>query len=584
MHELVSPAALNARTAVRRRFVTVHERQVHLRHVGVGDPVILLHESPRSSLSLVELAVSLGERFSVLALDTPGYGDSDPLALERPDIPDFADALAETMTALGLDRAAVYGSHTGAHIALELARRHPTRVTTAVLDGLLVLDDDERRDLLANSLPGFPPTISGGHLAALWTRYRDQHLFYPWHRREPATRLDVDMPDAENLHEGVMDMLRAGPGYAVAHAAAFRHVVGPALGELAIPVAIVARDDDVLAPHLGRIASVPACVTVERLARDRAAWARRIGDLVEAHADGIEAPAVPPARDVPQGLTRDYVDTGYGQLRVHRAGNPAKRPLLMLHASPGSAAMLLPLAKELARDRRVVALDTLGNGDSDKPPWTEGRIDDYAPVVAEVLEAMQLGPVDVYGTHTGAFIAAELAIQRPELVRRMVLDGVGLFTDAERRDLLEHYTPRFSPRDDGTHLLSAWSALRDQTLFWPWFNRTRAGIRWVEAVDAERLHAWYVELLKSGDTYPIAYRAAFSYPTRERLPELAAPTLMVAQIGDMLHANTMEAAAIAQRARAETAPSDDAGLAALVAGFLDEPEGYSRGVGNAPAR
>lgn len=567
-----APAQLPV-TSPRRRYVTVGARQVHLREVGSGDPIVLVHASPLSSRSLVGLSRRLGERFRVLAVDTPGYGGSEPLALEHPEIPDYADALAETLTVLGLERCGVYGSHTGAQIALELARRHPGRITTAVLDGLRVVEDPERQDLLANSLPPFAPSIDGAHLAALWTRYRDQYLFFPWFRREDAARLDIDMPDAEHLHDDVMDLLRAGAGYGAVERAALRHLVEPAVADLRVPVSVVARDDDPVASHIDRLAALPPSVTTGHLPRDPERRALRIGDLLAEHATGVDAHAIPPATppaDARTGrVTREYCDTSYGQLLVRRVGAGGERALLMLHASPGSAEMIVPLATLLGRRRQVVTIDTLGNGDSDKPAWTGATIADYAPVVAEAVEALGLGEVDVYGTHTGALIAAELAIQRPDLVARAVLEGVLIHSDTERRNLLAHYTPTFTPRDDGTHLLSAWSALRDQTLFWPWFNRTREGIRRVEPVDAEQLHRWYVELMKSGETYPIAYRAAFSYPTRERLPELATPTLMLARRDDMLHASTLEAADLARDARARTAPDDDEGLAAMIADFLE---------------
>ena len=565
---MIAATAPNVSTPIRRGFVTVGDRQVHYRRAGEGDPVVLVHESPLSSRSLVDLVAKLSARFCVLALDSPGYGSSDALALEQPEIPDYADAMAETLSALGIERCGVFGAHTGAQIALELARRHPERVTTAVLDGLLVIDDDERRELLANYLPAFAPQIDGGHLLALWTRYRDQHLFFPWYRRELASRLDIDVPSPEHLHDGVMDLLRAGPGYAVAYAAAFRHVVGPPLPDLQVPVTVTARDDDLLAAHLDRLGSLPPSANVQRLGRDRDAWAERIGDLLGEHAAVRHAPQAPVVTPLRRGVTRDYVDTRSGRLLVRRLGTTGDRPLLMLHASPGSAAMLVPLATELARHRAVVALDTLGNGDSDKPGWTEGALADYAPVVADAVERLGLGTVDVYGQHTGALIAVELAIQRPELVHRTVLDGVLILSEEERDELLRRYTPPFTPRDDGTHLLAAWHMVRNQNLFWPWFNNTRSGIRRVEPLDAQRLHEAFVDLMKSGETYPISYRAAFSYPTVERLAQLATPALMIARETDPLRESTQRASALARNAALQRFAGDDRALAAMIGRFL----------------
>ena len=107
--------------AIEHRFVTSGERRVMVRRAGSGPPVVLLHESPRSSAAFIPMIEALAERFTVIAPDTPGYGGSDPLDLHRPQIADYADALKEVMDALGLERAALFGRHTGAAIAIEFA-------------------------------------------------------------------------------------------------------------------------------------------------------------------------------------------------------------------------------------------------------------------------------------------------------------------------------------------------------------------------------------------------------------------------------------------------------------------------------
>jgi len=527
----------------RRRFVTVGERQVHYWRAGEGPPVVLLHDSPRSSLALAPLAAALAERFCVVALDTPGYGSSEPLAVSRPEIPDYADALVRTLDALGIGRCGLYGAGSGASIAAQCAWRAGDRVAAIVLDEPPLFGAPERADLLAHHCPPIEPAIDGSHLIAAWTAHRDQFLFRPWYRRELAARRDVDMPDATALHDGFLDLLRAGAPYGAAFEAAVRHDCHDAIARLAMPALVLAPDDG---------------------ARERV-----VGFLAEHLGDVRAAPPAPPAASIAGAITRDYADTSHGQLLVRRAGGGGDTPLLMLHASPGSAGMLVPLIRELARGRPVLAFDTLGNGGSDKPPWHAAEIRDYAPVVAEALDALGIGAVDLYGTHTGAKIALETCLLDPARVRRLVLDGLALYSDAQRDDLLARYTPVLAPSDDGTHLLMAWSFLRDQTLFWPWYDRTRGAIRRVEPIGARELHAWLVELLQSGPTYSIAYRAAFRHPTRERLPLLATPTLLAARGTDMIHATTIEAARLAQRATAMTLPEDDAGSAAVIARFLD---------------
>ncbi len=65
--------------------------------------------------------------WSVLAVDLPGHGKSDGPPLET--VAEHAEWLAATIIAAGFGRAAVVGHSLGTYIALELAARHPERVT-----------------------------------------------------------------------------------------------------------------------------------------------------------------------------------------------------------------------------------------------------------------------------------------------------------------------------------------------------------------------------------------------------------------------------------------------------------------------
>jgi len=75
-----------------------------------------------------------------------------------------------------------------------------------------------------------------------------------------------------------------------------------------------------------------------------------------------------------------------------------------------------------------------------------------------------------------------------------------------------------------------------------------------------------LEVLKNPDTFHLGYRAAFAYPIAERLAVVSHKTLLMAQQGDPLLANTEQAAALLPHA-AFAAPSR-ADAAAVVASFL----------------
>lgn len=278
-----------------------------------------------------------------------------------------------------------------------------------------------------------------------------------------------------------------------------------------------------------------------------------------------------PATGTPP-LRRSFVDVPFGQVHVRRVAG-AGRPLVLLHASPGSSRQLVPLIEQLAGGRPILAPDTAGFGDSSHHPLPTPAASDFADTTLAALDTLGITEFDLYGSHTGACIAAEIAIARPEKVAHLVLDGVGLFEGAFLDSVLANYAPRFTPDLDGAYLARAFQFLRDQCSFWPWFNRTREGRRDAGIMPAEALHAWLVELLKANETYPLGYHAAFTWPVRARLPQVRVPTLMMAAADDPLVDNTRELAPLLPGARFESLPRAGAPAfaqtrKAVVEGFL----------------
>jgi len=570
-------------TDLQRHLVTVGDRQVHYRRAGSGPPVVLLHASPLSSAWHAELALALAAAgFCAIALDTPGYGLSDPLPIAEPSIADYASALAETLAALGIRRCGVYGFHTGASIALELASGRPELVAAAVLEGVTLPTAAERSALLRDYAPWFPPVWEGTHLVSHWSRVRDMFVFWPWFDRSEQARLALPVPGPELIDAAVVDLLRAGEGYPRGYLAAFAQDNGPALARLAVPAAIVADRDDPLSAHLGRLPALPPGVHSELIGgegRDTriVALLRELGAATTA-----PAPAAPVVEPCPGRLVRDITPTPAGQLLTRLvapaapaldAAAPLPPPLVLLHASPGSARSLEPLLRELGRTRLAIAFDTIGNGESDRPPWSEPTAADYADTVAAGVAARGIEQIDLYGTHTGAMLAIEVAVRHPQLVRRLILEGVVLFGDEERDDILAHYLEPHVPQWDGAHLLRLWSVRRDAKLWWPWYRRTPDRHRPSPPPGVEAIQRDVVELLKSGPTYALAYRVALGYPTRDRLPLVEARTLVCATEHDILRGYSAEAAALAPAARAADVPGEPAARAAAYAAFLDDPAG-----------
>jgi pimeloyl-ACP methyl ester carboxylesterase len=135
------------------------------------------------------------------------------------------------------------------------------------------------------------------------------------------------------------------------------------------------------------------------------------------------------------GVLRGYVPCRFGQIhfRECRPSETCKPPLFCLHHVPNSGQIFEKLLPYLAVDRCVYALDLPGFGMSDAAPDPQ-TVDDYALTIGDALTALgyREAAIAVLGYHTGAAVAAQLALDTSLQVRRVVLAAVPVFSDDER--------------------------------------------------------------------------------------------------------------------------------------------------------
>ena len=272
---------------------------------------------------------------------------------------------------------------------------------------------------------------------------------------------------------------------------------------------------------------------------------------------------------------RRFIDIGNRQVHYRYCGDgPA---IVIVHASPGSSRQMEGLMLDLAnRGYSVFAPDTPGNGDSPKLPEAKPSVQDYAEALLLLLAKLGLKQPHIYGSHTGAAIAAELAIATPESVGHIVLEGIGVFSREQRDAFMQHYAPPFKPDLDGAYLTQAFHFCRDQYLFFPWYDRVAKSSRSAGLPSAYDLHAWVLEVLKANETYPLAYHAAFAWPALKRMPLVEKETLMLASKDDPLLAGTVQAAEVVMSGHMKvlpsyTDPTFSDQRASLIDSFLDTP-------------
>jgi len=98
---------------------------------GAGPPLVLLHALGSSRACWDPVVPGLAERFSVVAVDLPGFGDSAPLPADAEASPArLAESVAGLLDELGIEKPHVVGNSLGGWIALELAAMRPTASVT----------------------------------------------------------------------------------------------------------------------------------------------------------------------------------------------------------------------------------------------------------------------------------------------------------------------------------------------------------------------------------------------------------------------------------------------------------------------
>ncbi len=155
---------------MKRLFCDTAMGQVHVVTAGDGPgaPLLLMHQVPRSIDEFAEVIPLLARSRRVIAVDTPGYGCSDPVP-GQPEVADYAGVMIEVLDSLGVARVIPVGHHTGAVIAIELAASVPERIERVVLSGP-VYTDAAGREQLAKFFKQWRVSPDGSHLLEKWNK------------------------------------------------------------------------------------------------------------------------------------------------------------------------------------------------------------------------------------------------------------------------------------------------------------------------------------------------------------------------------------------------------------------------------
>ena len=215
-------------------------------------------------------------------------------------------------------------------------------------------------------------------------------------------------------------------------------------------------------------------------------------------------------------IRRRYANGKFGQVHLRENDRIGGPPLVCLHATAYSSRSFERLLEALDGRRHCIALDTPGYGASDSPP-KQIAIADYADALATSV-AGEAGPVDLLGYHTGAYIAAEMAIRHPALVGRLVLIGIPFFQAIG----FEQWKARLTAR----HALGEQLDQFDER--WDFLVANRP-----DGLSLRRGFENFVDELSAWPNGWQAHEALFRWDSERQLPRVRQPVLVINPAGNL---------------------------------------------------
>jgi pimeloyl-ACP methyl ester carboxylesterase len=139
--------------------IELHGHRVIYRVAGSGPPVVLIHGMVNSSRHWETVALDLADRYTVIAPDLLGHGDS---AAVRGDysLGAHAASIRDLLAVIGVDRATVVGHSLGGGVAMQFFYQFPQRVDRLVLVSSGGLGREVSPLLRSAALPGVSAALS----------------------------------------------------------------------------------------------------------------------------------------------------------------------------------------------------------------------------------------------------------------------------------------------------------------------------------------------------------------------------------------------------------------------------------------
>jgi pimeloyl-ACP methyl ester carboxylesterase len=218
-------------------------------------------------------------------------------------------------------------------------------------------------------------------------------------------------------------------------------------------------------------------------------------------------------------IRKGYVDTPHGQIHFRQRKKVDGVPLVLFHQTASSGMMFEQMMTLLSDSFHTIAPDSPGFGASFSPP-SLFTVHYLSSTLHAALTNLGVESCYLFGHHTGSAIAVQMAYDHPDFIKKMVLSGAPLLSEAQVNGLKASLKP-FELTEDGSHLTQVWERIRKRD----------------SALTLETVHREVLLTQSAREAAQGAYQAVFEQPFAEQLSALEIPILVMAGEHDTLRAS-----------------------------------------------
>jgi hypothetical protein len=212
----------------KNHYIDTSVGQLHYAEQGMGKPILLLHQTPRSFDEFRELIPLLARDNRVIAMDMYGFGRSTKFPTPH-SIEQYAEGAIALTKALKLSRINLLGHHTGSLVALEVAATQPDLIENLIISSLPFTDAKYRE--AHKDGEGVDDAITqpdGSHLVEFWAKRAPLY---------PQSRPDL-------LNRFIHDALNFGLDPVEGHLACARYVIENKISRVVSPTLVIGSGKD----------------------------------------------------------------------------------------------------------------------------------------------------------------------------------------------------------------------------------------------------------------------------------------------------------------------------------------------------